>query len=301
MGLQQLLEDLLGLDSYIQVNKTLIQKLGLHEAILISELYSERSYWRKQNKLRDDKWFFSTRDNLEENTGLTPYYQREALSKLITLGIVECTLMDTPAKKYYSIVDDKLLKALTACCESLLQQDEKGFNDINKNNKKEINIMNNQKSTGAGALAKHPRNFSKEKLIDELSSGKVIDEQTREKKKETEYDKCLKLLDARYDDPNLYTVLLNHLDWSYRSSDPKRIKTAKAYSKRLDDLDKLQGDKEKIVKQSLDKQWHCFYELQTSDKKSYTAHSESKIQHQTMSAEEAEALLAKEAEEYGVI
>ena len=166
---------------------------------------------------------------------------------------------------------------------------------------RENKIENSRESTLPGALTKHPRNFSKNKLSDELSSGKVIDEQKREKKKETEYEKCLKLLDDRYDDPNLYMILVHHLEWSYNSGDPKRIRTAKAYSKRLDDLDKLQGNKEKIVTQSIDKQWHCFYELQTSDKKSYTAHSESKIQHQTMSAEEAKALLAKEAEEYGVI
>lgn len=219
-----------------------------------------------------------------------------SISKLIQLGFIEKLSFDG-RQRVLAVNKSKLISQIRETYLPDKSELSTSENLLLIENKKDNNI----KGTGAGALTKHPRNFSKEKLTDELSSGKIIDEQKREKKKETEYEKCLKLLDERYDDPKLYSSLCSHLEWSYKSGDPKRIKTAKVYSKRLDDLDKLQGDKEKIVKQSLDKQWHCFYELQTSDKKSYTAHSESKIQHQTMSAEEAKALLAKEAEEYGVI
>lgn len=300
MGLQQLLEELLGLNSYIQVNKTMIQKFGLHEAILISELYSERQYWRQQGVLRDDKWFFSTRENLEYNTGLTPYYQREAISNLMNIGILECKLMDTPAKKYYAIVDDKLLKALTACDETVSQLDEKGFNDIIINNKKEINITNNQKSTGAGASAKHPRNFSKQTLTDDLQSGKDIDDQKKVKTRITKYEKCLAEIDKRDFSEYHKTLLREHLSWSFNSSDPNRNNDPKRYAKRLDELLQLKGDLTKIILQSRDKKWHCFYEVKEATAKSFSDHSDGIIA-QTLSQEEAAELLAREAEEYGTI
>lgn len=302
MGLQQLLEDLLGLDSYIQVNKTLIQRLGLHEAILLSELYSERSYWRKENKLIEEKWFYSTRENLEENTGLTPYYQRDALLNLSQLGIIECKLMNTPAKKYYSIVDDKLLKALTACDESLLQLDEKGFNDINNNKIKTINTNNKKESTGAGALSKkHPRNFSKERLTDDLESGKDIDEQKSATKKSNKFDSCLAEIDKRDFTDDEKALLRKHIDWSFHCSDPNRNSTAKRYAKHLDELLKLQGDKKKIIQQSIDKKWHCFYDIKNDSKQSYTSHSDRQIIGQTLTAEEAKQKLAEYAERNGVI
>lgn len=297
----RLLEDLLGSDAYIQVNKKLIKELGLHEAIMIAELLSERKYWYMHDKLTDDCWFYSTRENLEENTGLSPYYQREAILSLVNAEVLETKKMGLPAKVYYRVVDDKLLKALTACKETVSRQDEEPFNDINNN--KRITIKNNNKikSTETGALAKHPRNFTKEKLRDDLASGKDIDEQKKEKKKTTEYDKCLKLLDERYADHKLYTILIQHLDWSYNSADPKRIRSVKTYSKRLDEFDKLTGDKIKIVQQSIDRQWHCFYELQKSENKSYTSHSDSHIKGQTLSREDAKKKLAEYAERNGVV
>ncbi len=299
MGLQQLLEELLGLDSYIQVNKAMIRKFGLHEAILISELYSERNYWRKQNKLRDDKWFFSTRENLEENTGLTPYYQRDALNNLQDMGIVECKRMDTPAKMYYSIVDDKLLKALTTCDETLSRQEEKGFNDINNNKKETITITNNKKAPVPGALAKHPRNFSKQTLTDDLQSGKDIDEQKKEKKKISEYDKCYKEIDDRYTDKNINSLLHQHLDWSYHSKDPQRLRSLKVFKKRLDELDKL-DNKEKVIKQSLQKQWHCFYKVSAQQLKGNTVDNVI-LESQSRSSKNVEDIIAQRAERNGII
>jgi hypothetical protein len=132
-------------------------------------------------------------------------------------------------------------------------------------NIRDINNIHN-KSTGAGALSKnHSQVYKKrESLNDDLESGEIIDEHIRERKKKSEYDKCLAEIDKRYSDPNLYMILVNHLEWSYKSKDPKRIRTLAIYKRRLDELDKLDGDKIAIVQQSINRQWHCFYELQES-------------------------------------
>ena len=134
-------------------------------------------------------------------------------------------------------------------------------------NTKEPNT--NKKSTGAGALSKnHSQVYKKrESLNDDLESGEIIDEHIRERKKKSEYDKCLDEIKKRYFNSPVQLLLQDHLEWSYKSKDPKRIRTLAIYKRRLDELDKLDGDKIAIVQQSINRQWHCFYELQESKSK----------------------------------
>ncbi len=73
--------ELLSNDGYIIVNKAVIKKLGINSALVLGELCSEYLYWKKENKLKDN-FFFSTRENIEENTGLSSYQQRSALGIL---------------------------------------------------------------------------------------------------------------------------------------------------------------------------------------------------------------------------
>ena len=79
---------LLASKNYITVNKDLIKKIGLKEAVLLGELASEYSYWEIQDKL-EDGYFYSTVDNIEENTTLSEYEQRKVMNKLKDMGIIE--------------------------------------------------------------------------------------------------------------------------------------------------------------------------------------------------------------------
>lgn len=157
--------------------------------------------------------------------------------------------------------------------ESVLPSENLIVENLMLENHTQLNTDNNQikiqKSTGAGALSKnHSQVYKKrESLNDDLESGEIIDEHIRERKKKSEYDKCLAEIDKRYSEPNLYMILVNHLEWSYKSKDPKRIRTLAIYKHRLDELDKLDGNKIAIVQQSINRQWHCFYELQESKSK----------------------------------
>lgn len=81
-----ILMSLLSNSGYIIVNKEIIRKIGLHEAIILGELCSEYCYLEKANKL-DNGYIFSTRKNIAENTGLSAYQQRELLKKLVNIGI----------------------------------------------------------------------------------------------------------------------------------------------------------------------------------------------------------------------
>ena len=95
-----ILINLLADNGYILVNKEVIKKLGLHEAILLGELCSEYAYWEKNNKL-DNGYFFSTRKNIYDNTSLTPYQQRELFEKLEKMGIILVKNKGIPLTKWY--------------------------------------------------------------------------------------------------------------------------------------------------------------------------------------------------------
>lgn len=105
------LTNLLVNNGYIIVNKVLIRKLGLECAILIGELCSEYSYWEKHNKL-ENGFFYSTRENIFNNTGISSYYQRKAIAKLVQRKIVIEKYEGIPQKMRYTLNFDKLYEIL---------------------------------------------------------------------------------------------------------------------------------------------------------------------------------------------
>lgn len=120
------IKELLSNTNYIIVNKTLAKRFGLEESIMIGELVSEYLHWRKTNKLTEDGYFYSTAENVEENTTLTAHKQRKALNKLKELGLIDVQIRGLPAKRYIKLNDDaiadivnsKMLKNYTTSCET---------------------------------------------------------------------------------------------------------------------------------------------------------------------------------------
>ncbi|MBO6233060.1 MAG: hypothetical protein J6N78_03255, partial [Clostridia bacterium] len=77
-----ILASLLSSSKYIIVNKDLIKILGLNEAVILGELCSEYTYWENNNQLINNEYFYSTRENIENNTGINAHYQRAAIKNL---------------------------------------------------------------------------------------------------------------------------------------------------------------------------------------------------------------------------
>ena len=78
---------LLSTDGYIMCNKTLIRLYGSDCAILIGELCAEYNNYKITGELIDDS-FYSTQENIENNTGINAYYQRKAFKVLQDEGII---------------------------------------------------------------------------------------------------------------------------------------------------------------------------------------------------------------------
>ena len=236
---------LLSTDGFIQVNKTLIKKAGLHEAILIGELCAEYNYWEEQNLL-EDGFFYSTRDNIEENTGLSEHYQRKALSTLYELGIILIEKRGLPAKNYYKINFDALLSILEeSSCQRRRQQDTESVN------------LNNNKQT---KMKEKEKNSSKEELhSQEFSFGKQS-----KPKKENLYTKCVQLIDS-YDFScwgNIREQLIDYLNFRLAVKDkPLYTNMWKGMLNKLanlcvDDVNKYG----QVIQYSLERGYLSFYE-----------------------------------------
>lgn len=102
---------LIASSNYITVNKELIKLLGIDEAIILGELASEYEYWGRRGELQDD-YFYSTIENIEENTTLSEYKQRKALNNLKEQGIIDIKIKDIPAKRYIKINEEQVSKLL---------------------------------------------------------------------------------------------------------------------------------------------------------------------------------------------
>ena len=235
---------LLSTDGFIQVNKTLIKKAGLHEAILIGELCAEYNYWEERNLLEDD-FFYSTRDNIEENTGLSEHYQRKALSTLYELGIILIEKRGLPAKNYYKINFDVLLSILEeSSCQRRRQQDTES---VNLNNNKQTKIKEKEK------------NSSKEELhSQEFSFGKQS-----KPKKENLYTKCMNMIDAKTTDATCRLLLRDWLSMlleKYRGRG--KVLYANVFKGKLNMLDKYdEKDWTDIIRYNIQRGYEGFYPI----------------------------------------
>lgn len=158
--------DMLRSDGSIVVNKKLAHAIGLHEAILFSELISKYNYFENKGQLSNG-YFFNTGDNLYEDTTLSAKQQRAAIKNLEDLGLISTQIRGVPATKFFKINQnvDKLVHLLAtskknqqlgtfgttskAECAQLVRQKGHGNNtknNPNKNNKDYITLTSDDHS-----------------------------------------------------------------------------------------------------------------------------------------------------------
>jgi len=140
------LTDLLANDGYIIINKKLIQKYGLEEALIIGELAAEYNYHKIKGELLEDNSFYSTVENIQKNTSLSQYQQSKAINNLSKEGLVEVYYKGIPPKRYIiqhfeNLFDLYRLKNLTfkdkKTSSLKIKKLDTNNNNINNNNIKE--------------------------------------------------------------------------------------------------------------------------------------------------------------------
>lgn len=76
-------------------------------ALMLSQAY----YWQKRAKSHDG-WWFKTRDDWIEETGMGRYEQEGARKKLRTLGLLREDLRGVPATLWYKVDESRLLEVI---------------------------------------------------------------------------------------------------------------------------------------------------------------------------------------------
>ena len=125
------MKHLLSSSAFIVLNKELARQVGLKEAILLADLISKEEYFIANGMT--DGWFFNTEANIEKDTTLTPYQQRKCLKTLKIRLVLETKRKGIPAKQYFKINEQQVIKLLNNLSATNLTS-------INKN--KEIRIIN---------------------------------------------------------------------------------------------------------------------------------------------------------------
>lgn len=103
--------DLLAQDTFLVVNKKIAKEYGLEVSIMLSELAYEYNYWKDREQLEND-YFYSTIENIQENTTLTKYQQTKALNKLKELNIIDYKIQGIPPKRYIKVYSDNIFLIL---------------------------------------------------------------------------------------------------------------------------------------------------------------------------------------------
>jgi hypothetical protein len=88
---------------FIRVPRPFIRRFNLNTAIMLSEIYSEYTYWNKRGGLQSGGWFFSTIENMHSNTGLSKHQQLVACKELESYGIIKIKYHGMPKKRYFKI------------------------------------------------------------------------------------------------------------------------------------------------------------------------------------------------------
>lgn len=112
-GFMSLLENTLSHDSFYQVNKKLVKKLGFEGAGILSHLLSQRKYLRSTNDLKSDGSFFCYSKYMEESFNLTKHKVTNIIKVLKEAGFISVKRYGIPFRNHYLINDDAIVKYLS--------------------------------------------------------------------------------------------------------------------------------------------------------------------------------------------
>ena len=86
---------------FIRVPRPFIRRFNLNTAVMLSEIYSEYTYWKDRDGLQQGGWFYSTIENMYYNTGLSKHQQLAACKELMEYGIIKMKYHGMPKKRYF--------------------------------------------------------------------------------------------------------------------------------------------------------------------------------------------------------
>lgn len=113
---------------FIRVPRPFIRRFNLNTAIMLSEIYSEYTYWKEQKGLQKGGWFYSTIENMYSNTGLSKHQQLIACKELETYGIIKVKYHGMPKRRYFKF-DMTMIKRLYSDYQNNSNQTKESSDD----------------------------------------------------------------------------------------------------------------------------------------------------------------------------
>lgn len=86
---------------FLRLPRPFIRKFNLNTSVMLSEIYSEYTYWAERKELQPGGWFFSTVENMYYNTGLSKHQQLVACKELEVNDIIKVKYYGMPKKRYF--------------------------------------------------------------------------------------------------------------------------------------------------------------------------------------------------------
>jgi hypothetical protein len=142
-----LIGQIVATNNYLIIHRGIALHLGFPAAIWISYMAYKWNYFKENDKLTEDGYFYFTQKDMEEEIGLSPFQQNQAIEEFKKHGIVNVKEMGMPKKKYYRLDIMKAVKLLEQFPQTLKNfgsrpektsgQDLKNLRYNNKEYKKE--------------------------------------------------------------------------------------------------------------------------------------------------------------------
>ena len=95
---------------FLRLPRPFIRRFNLNTAVMLSEIYSEYTYWKDRDGLQPGGWFFSTIENMYYNTGLSRHQQLAACKELLNYGIIKVKYNGMPKKRYFKFTPEAIEK-----------------------------------------------------------------------------------------------------------------------------------------------------------------------------------------------
>lgn len=102
----------LAIGNFIMVNREIAVKLGINAAVMIAELANEEQYYETRGEL-ENGWFYSSRDNIEDKTGLKRRKQESGIKDLKEAGLIETKVCGMPARRFFKLNESALIELLS--------------------------------------------------------------------------------------------------------------------------------------------------------------------------------------------
>lgn len=111
--MRKIIQNILSVNSFWVINKKLTIELGFEASLFLSDLISKHSYFESREMVDIDGGFYNSREDIERDTGLSSYQQRNACNLLMKRDFLRVVRKDNPAKNYYYINYDKISTLLS--------------------------------------------------------------------------------------------------------------------------------------------------------------------------------------------